>query len=88
MLFLDADDYLLNNAIKSFANAVIDLTERRRAEERLRNTEMSYRAIFDAANDAIVVHDIHTGAMVDANQKMCELFGYSVDEFAPSTSGP
>ncbi|HNX31399.1 MAG TPA: diguanylate cyclase [Holophaga sp.] len=33
------------------------------------------RAIFDAVNDAIIVHEVGTGAILDVNQRMCEMFG-------------
>jgi PAS domain S-box-containing protein len=49
-------------------------------EEALRHSEASYRAIFDAAGDAIIVHDMETGAIVDVNQRMCEMYGYTHDE--------
>ncbi len=58
-----------------------DITERKRTDEALRVSEASYRAIFDAAEDAIFVHDIETGAIVDANPKACATFGYSREEF-------
>ena len=58
-----------------------DIAERMRAAEALRVSEASYRAIFDAAEDAIFVHDIDTGAIVDANLKACATFGYSREEF-------
>ena len=58
-----------------------DLAERQRSAEALRISEASYRAIFDAAEDAIFVHDIETGAIVDANPKACATFGYSREEF-------
>src|SRR4051812_40001367 len=35
----------------------------------------SYRAIFDASNDAIFVHDLETGAVVDANRRACDFTG-------------
>ena len=57
-----------------------DLAERKRADEALRISEASYRAIFDAAEDAIFVHDIETGAIVDVNPKACATFGYTRDE--------
>ena len=47
----------------------------------------SYRAIFDFANDAILVHDIETGRILDVNQKMGELYGYSIDEARRLTVG-
>ncbi len=57
-----------------------DITERKRADEALRVSEASYRAIFDAAEDAIFVHDIETGAIVDANPRACAAFGYTREE--------
>jgi PAS domain S-box-containing protein len=39
-----------------------------------------FRAIFDASNDAILIHDIETGAIVDANRVACEVHGVTVDE--------
>jgi len=47
----------------------------------VRASDQSYRAIFDAAEDAILVHDIETGAIVDANASACATFGYSLEEF-------
>ncbi len=58
-----------------------DITARKRTDEALRISEASYRAIFDAAEDGIFVHDIRTGAIVDANPKACEMFGYTREEF-------
>ncbi len=54
--------------------------ESRRAEEALKASELTYREIFNAANDAIFVHDMQTGAILDVNEKMLEMFGYSRDE--------
>lgn len=59
---------------------MIDISDSRRAEVALRKSEASYREIFDAANDAIFVHDPETGAILDANRRMCEMFGYSQGE--------
>src|SRR5579864_849249 len=58
-----------------------DIDERKRAAEALRVSEASYLAIFDAAEDAIFVHDIDTGAIVDVNPKACATFGYTREEF-------
>jgi PAS domain S-box-containing protein len=58
-----------------------DIAERKRAEEALQVSEASYRAIFDAAEDAIFVHDVDTGAIIDVNPKAMSAFGYSREEF-------
>lgn len=57
-----------------------DVTERKQAEEAVRASEANYRAIFDAANDAILVLDMDTGAILDVNRKMTEMFGYTPEE--------
>jgi PAS domain S-box-containing protein len=58
-----------------------DIAERQRSAEALRVSEASYRAIFDAAEDSIFVHDIESGAIVDANPRACATFGYTREEF-------
>ncbi len=52
----------------------IDLTERHQAKEALRNSELQMRALFQGANDAMVVAD-DRGNYVDANPAACKLFG-------------
>ena len=59
----------------------LDIAERARVQHELAVSEASYRAIFDAAEDAIFIHDIETGAIVDVNPKASSTFGYTRDEF-------
>jgi PAS domain S-box-containing protein len=42
--------------------------------------DAKYRAIFDLANDAIFLHDAATGAIVDVNRKMTEMYGYTREQ--------
>ncbi|MBX3605705.1 MAG: PAS domain S-box protein [Piscinibacter sp.] len=55
--------------------------ERRAAGAALRRSEASYRAIFDAAEDAVLIHDWDTGAILDVNPKACETYGWPRDEW-------
>ncbi len=57
-----------------------DVTRRKHAEDALLVSESSYREIFNAVNDAILVHDHETGRLLSVNPKVCELWGYSYDE--------
>ncbi len=59
---------------------ICDITEVKRAERALRDSEANYRAIFDAANDAIFVLDVKTGAILDVNSKLCQMYGYAREE--------
>ena len=57
-----------------------DITERRRTEEVLRHSEQRTRMLFDAVNDAIFVHDLETGAILDVNARVLEMYGYTRPE--------
>jgi PAS domain S-box-containing protein len=59
---------------------VRDITEYKRAELALRESEDRFRTIFDSVNDAIVVHDIVTGNILDVNSAGCAMNGYTRDE--------
>lgn len=53
----------------------------------LKESEARFRTIYDSVNDAISVHDPATGKIVDVNQRMRELFGYTQDEAVGLTLG-
>ena len=59
---------------------VRDITERKRAERRLRESEVNYRSIFEAANDGIAIHDMETGKIIEVNRKHSEMFGFTAEE--------
>jgi diguanylate cyclase (GGDEF)-like protein/PAS domain S-box-containing protein len=61
-------------------SVIRDITQRKQADELLIASESNYRIIFNASNDAIFIHDIESGNILDANQKMCEMFGYTPEE--------
>jgi PAS domain S-box-containing protein len=58
-----------------------DIEQRQRADEALRASQASYREIYDAAEDAIFLHDMDTGAILDVNPKASATLGYTRDEF-------
>jgi PAS domain S-box-containing protein len=46
-----------------------------------------YRTVFHLVNDAIFVHDADTGAILDVNETMCEMYGYTPEEARSLTVG-
>ena len=52
----------VESILKIFAVRAAAELERQRAEETLRRSEASYRAIFEASEDAVFIHDWDTGA--------------------------
>jgi len=51
-------------------STAVDITERRRQERK-------YEQVFDNVNDVITVHDPWNEEIVDVNETLCELTGYS-----------
>ncbi|WP_298232963.1 PAS domain S-box protein [uncultured Azohydromonas sp.] len=70
----------IESLLKIFALRAAAEIERLNAAEALRRSEASYRAIFDAAEDAIFVHDWDSGAILDVNAKACETYGWTREE--------
>src|SRR4030042_1401492 len=59
---------------------IVDMTERKKMEEALKNSETRYRRLFEAARDGILILDAETGQIVDVNPFMLEILGYSREE--------
>jgi len=58
-----------------------------RTEEALRASELSYRRLFEAAKDGILILDFYTGSITDANPFLCKLLGFSRSEMVGHTVG-
>ncbi|MGA2678141.1 MAG: PAS domain S-box protein [Sedimentisphaerales bacterium] len=58
-----------------------DITERKHAEDALRESEARYKAIFDFAIEGIIIADIETKRLKYANQAACEMFGCTAEQF-------
>ncbi|HTE51260.1 MAG TPA: PAS domain S-box protein [Kofleriaceae bacterium] len=58
---------------------MLDITERKRAEEGLRASEGRYRTLFECAPDGILIADGESNYL-SANASMCRMLGYSIDE--------
>ncbi len=69
----------VESVLKIFAVRAAAEIERDRMEAALRASEASYRAIFEAAEDCIFIHDLDSGAIVDVNPRACAVYGYDHD---------
>ena len=50
-----------------------EITERKRAEELLRESEEKYKTIFDYAREAIFIADVESGHILDCNEAACAI---------------
>lgn len=58
-----------------------DITERKRVEDKLRETETRYRTLFEQSPAGVLIIDPETAAVLDANDTAHRQLGYSRDEF-------
>jgi PAS domain S-box-containing protein len=59
---------------------VVNRSRRKAAEEALSESEDRFRTIFDSINDAVFIHDIETGAILNVNNTACDIYGYTREE--------
>jgi PAS domain S-box-containing protein/diguanylate cyclase (GGDEF)-like protein len=57
-----------------------DITERKRSNDLIQESETKYRALFNKSADGILIADIETKMFQDANPTLCRMLGYNVDE--------
>lgn len=57
-----------------------DISMRLLAEEALKESEERYRELFEASPDAVILADIETGMLIDANTTACKLLGLPLVE--------
>jgi PAS domain S-box-containing protein len=62
-----------------YVGTVVDVTERKLAEEELHAAETRFRTYVDHATDGLIVHD-EQGRIIDVNRQACESLGYARDE--------
>lgn len=60
-----------------YEGTVEDVTESKKAEQKIRDSEEIFRTIFATLSDAVFITDMADGTIVSSNDK---LFGYSPDE--------
>src|SRR5271165_1826207 len=62
-----------------------DITERKRADEELRESETRFRTFVDHAGDAFFVYDLEQRTVVDVNRSACESLGYTRQQLIGKT---
>ncbi len=61
--------------MKVVGETFVNTIKRKRSEKILIENEKKYREIFNATNEAILLHDAIYGEIIDANQAALDLFG-------------
>ena len=58
-----------------------DITERRARESQVKERERQYHDIFESTSDGLILNDLKTGRVVEANPAACAMHGYTHREF-------
>jgi PAS domain S-box-containing protein len=65
--------------VKDILESNVDITERKKAEEKVRESEEKYRNIVETANEGILMID-DKAVVTYANKKLTDMLGYSLEE--------
>ncbi len=68
-----------------YITTVVDISDRKRIEESLRQSETKYRYLFENNPQAMWIYDLETLAILEVNEAAILNYGYSKDEFLSMT---
>ena len=71
--------FISDNNNRAILGVSVDITDRRRAEEALIESESKYREILETIEDGYYEADLK-GNIISCNNSLCTMFGYSKDE--------
>ena len=72
--------YSLDGRIMGLFGICRDITESKFQDRQMRAAEARCRAILDAVNEGILLHDVDNRIILEANLRISEMFGYSREE--------
>ena len=70
-----------NGKMTNIVHIVRDITQFRKTEASLRESERRFRAVFDFANHGIHIMDMDEKKTLMINKMLCQMLGYSKEEF-------
>jgi two-component system, cell cycle sensor histidine kinase and response regulator CckA len=57
-----------------------DITERKRTEQAIRESELRYRSVIEQTAEGVFLVDAHTKRILEANRAFCTMLGYTLQE--------
>jgi PAS domain S-box-containing protein len=82
-VLLSSTPLALDDLDKGVTFSALDITNRKRAETELSESEARYRAVIEQAPDAILLCDPYTYEVLEANPQFAQQFGYDLLLDAP-----
>jgi PAS domain S-box-containing protein len=78
-------EFLLSSIGEKHIVTFVDLTERKRTGEALRESEEQFKFLFNTMVQGVIVQDAES-KIIDANQSACEILGLSKDQLLGKTA--
>jgi PAS domain S-box-containing protein len=69
-----------DDSIKGFIEVIEDITERRQAAEKLKESEQRFKTVFDNAADGILLADVESKKFHIGNKAICQMLGCKPEE--------
>lgn len=69
-----------NGNIIAIEGFITDITEKKKVEEALRESESRYHSLFENTHSAMLILDHETGAIIDANPAAVSFYGWAHEE--------
>jgi two-component system, cell cycle sensor histidine kinase and response regulator CckA len=63
-----------------FAVMFHDITDRKRVEQTIRESELRYRSVIEQTVEGVFLMDVHTKRILEANRAFCVMLGYTAAE--------
>jgi diguanylate cyclase (GGDEF)-like protein/PAS domain S-box-containing protein len=80
LCMFDAPESLIQDGILNTVNGTVRQVESLMAQK-LKDSELRYRRLFETAQDGILILDAETGMIEDVNPYLIKMLGYSREEF-------
>ncbi|MFB6347268.1 MAG: PAS domain S-box protein [bacterium] len=77
----------MNQGARRYLMTFKEIYEIQEEQEPIRQSQRNYRELFENSGEALFIHDPETHEILDVNQRMCELYGYSRQEATSLTLG-
>ncbi len=75
---------LENGKVTGIVGALVDITERKIAEDAVRKSEEKFKSLYKSMDDVIIIHD-KNGNILDVNNSAVNAYGYSYNELVSMT---
>lgn len=82
-MFVEISAVFLTDSKKQnlgYLSVLHNITERKQVEEKIKESEKKYRALFEASADGILIADIETKKFKFANPAICKMLGFTEEE--------